>query len=406
MLYMITALPGSGKTLFATWWVQKEFVGRAVYYSGIKQLKLPWHKLPSWAERTAEPGGDDPKDKRLPPPARDWVDVPEGSVVVLDECQGTFPLRTAGSKTPEWVELLTNHRHRGLDIVLITQHPKLIDVFVRRLVGSHRHLVRVFGGNAAVIHQWGECNDEPDRSRADSERTTWSYPKENFGTYASAEVHTHKRRIPSRVFVAILAPILGVALLGGGIWYAFDHVASRSETIKHGGGPAASAVGVPGGVQGSPRGVGGGPNGRGAPWVERNRDYHESYRAHVPGLAFTADAYADSVKPVRAPEPQACVSSGSRCRCYTDQATLLPDVPEVLCRSIVAHGYYRAWQDRERAPLVASAASVALPQAVPAPVLEVPPVVEPVKAVQAPVGRRGAALPPSPMRRAQVPSSP
>lgn len=337
MIYLLTALPGSGKTLFLMEWIEKEFPNRAVWYSGIKQLKLPWHKLPSWEARTSEPGGDDPADPRLPPPAVDWVDVPEGSVVVLDECQGTFRPRPTGSKVPPHVELLENHRHRGIDIILITQHPRQIDASVRRLVGSHRHLVRVFGSEASIVHEWGEICDEPDKSRTDSIRKTWPFPKRLYGLYASSQLHTHKRRFPVKIILMFIAPVVGVMLMGWGIWYAFASVMNRDKVIEQATGvPAAAAVAAPGDRPGRPRT-------EGRTWAQRRAAHLDQLRPRIPGLPHTAEAYAKVTEPHQAPEPAACISTAERCRCYTQQATLLPEVPGDVCRQIVAFGYFRSW---------------------------------------------------------------
>ena len=70
MISLITGLPGNGKTLFALWWIKQkaEKEQREVYYHNIKDLTLPWH--PFEAEK--------------------WMELPKGSIIVMDECQFVF----------------------------------------------------------------------------------------------------------------------------------------------------------------------------------------------------------------------------------------------------------------------------------------------------------------------------
>ena len=136
MLYLRTGLPGTGKTLFALAdvkeWADKD--KRPVYYSGIKDLKVP-----GWIELED---------------ATKWPDLPANAIIIIDEAQRVFRPRHTSSAVPEHVAALETHRHKGVDLVLITQHPKLLDSNVRRLVGVHRHYVRVFGALCLALGAW------------------------------------------------------------------------------------------------------------------------------------------------------------------------------------------------------------------------------------------------------------
>lgn len=73
-----------------------------------------------------------------------WQELPAGALMIVDEAQ--FPFKVTGrGQTPEWVEKLATHRHLGLDFVLITQNPMLLDTFPRKLVDRHFHVIRKFG---------------------------------------------------------------------------------------------------------------------------------------------------------------------------------------------------------------------------------------------------------------------
>lgn len=310
MIELITGLPGNGKTLYALNRVKEraDKESRPVYYSGISDLALPWIEC-------------DPQK---------WMDCPPNSIIVIDECQRVFRPRMHGTKVPDFVEALETHRHKGVDIVLITQHPMLVDSNVRRLVGLHFHVVRKFGTQAATVHEWGSVKENCDKNRDESTRHEFKYPKDSYSWYKSAEVHTHKARIPARVWV-LLAVVLAVPSVGYYEWRAMKHRMDGDGAAASSALPAASVPGV--GIGGVPR----------APKVDPNG--LDQYKPRVPGLAYTAPVYDKVTQPTKAPYPAACVQSKNHCQCYSQQATKL-DVPADMCGAIVQGGYFLAWDER------------------------------------------------------------
>lgn len=306
MIYLHTGQPGAGKTLFTLWHVKAEAEreNRQVYYSGIAELQIP-----GWL-----PLEDEKK----------WYELPPGAIIIMDEAQRLFRPRGTGAAVPEYVAKLETHRHSGHDLYIITQHPMLIEQNVRRLTGTHRHIVRAFGSKAATVHTWGEVRENCDKSRSNSVRSSFLYPKEVFSWYKSAEVHTHKARIPWRVFALFVLPIL-IAALGYTVYQWLAHSGEKAAEQLTGVDPAASAVG-------------GGPNGRRGPMTVT--EYLELQSPRVPGLAYTAPKYDRVTEPTTAPIPAACLASESRgCLCYSQQGTRL-DVATELCASIVERGFF------------------------------------------------------------------
>ena len=116
MLYLITGKPGSGKTLHMISMLmhKKDLQGRPLYIDGIPDVdpvKIPYEMLPE--NCTGE----------------NWQEwLPTNAILVVDECQRYWRTRPNGSKVPEAVQALETHRHRGVDLFFITQHPRLIDV--------------------------------------------------------------------------------------------------------------------------------------------------------------------------------------------------------------------------------------------------------------------------------------
>lgn len=203
MFTLITGVPGSAKTL---WLMNHLHEGvkfpnsenyRPIYYSGIPDVNesLKWIKL------------HDPQN---------WhEEVPDGSIVIIDEVQEYFPVRSAKNIVPNGLTAIERHRHRGLDVFFITQHPSLLDHHARRLVGQHCHLKRNFGASFSVLYRSNECMDDPKdyHTLKKAERTTFKHPKNIFGLYKSAEVHTHKFRLPKIFYVLILLVLFIICMV-------------------------------------------------------------------------------------------------------------------------------------------------------------------------------------------------
>jgi len=320
MITLITGLPGAGKTLWALNLVKglADKEQREVYYNGIADLRLPWVEL--------EKG-------------EDWVNCPAGSIIVIDEAQRVFRPRGVGSVVPPHVALLETHRHRGVDLVLITQHPKLADSNVRRLVGRHYHVCRAFGTKLARVHEWSEVNQDPDRSRADSVTHEWRYPVESFSWYKSAEVHTHKARIPARVYAMLLLPLVFAGLVYGVYSFTRSKFWGEGVEVKKDTSNGGLVVSAPGSA-GSP----------GAKAPRTLVEYVRERQPLLPEVPYSAAVYQDVVKVVDAPYPAGCVATVRSCRCYSQQGTRL-QLPEPHCRHLVETGFFKDFEtpaDRER----------------------------------------------------------
>jgi len=323
VIYLITGLPGNGKTLYALDWVSKLAAkeSRPVFYARIRGVTLPWTLI-------------DPFQ---------WMGCPARSIIVIDECQQSadpsdpkspslFGVRQRGAVVPPWAAALETHRHSGVDIVLITQDPMLLDTHDRKLVGVHFHVKRSFGMQRATIHEFAGVKPQVASSTTGSIRHEYSYNKEVFGWYESAEAHTMKRRIPARLVLFLAMPFFLVAL----VWYLWAyHLDPNRE--KPGASVVPGAAFVPGQSASGPAPSISGPAGP--------KEYVASFVPRVPGLEYTAPAYDGITKPTSAPYPAACVSSNGRCTCYSQQATRL-SMSDEMCREIVAGGFFTAWSDK------------------------------------------------------------
>ncbi len=202
MIYLVTGMPGNGKTLYAVDFIEKAVKkGRAVY-SDIEGLKI---------------------EGVLPAPD-DWRTLPDGSLIVYDEAHRRFPSFKGKGRSPlEVVREMDTHRHRGFDLMMITQWPDKIDSELFRLVGKHFHLNRAMGLQRASLVSFsrGVMNPYSLLSRKGADEEIWEYPKRLYDLYASSSMHTdaHKFKLPAKIRNGLISvPFVALALWG---FYAF-----------------------------------------------------------------------------------------------------------------------------------------------------------------------------------------
>jgi len=203
VITLITGTPGAGKTLYAVWELARhvpgsyiEDGGRSVprrLFSNINGLLVDHQKVdadslrswPTWAQ--------------------------PGDVILFDEVQEIWRPRSVGSKVPDDVAKLEVHRHMGVDFILVTQHPMLLDQNIRRLVNQHIHVRRILN-SATWLYEWDHAENPGNTKTALSNRP-WRYPKKAFQLYKSAQLHTKsKARFPAvgLVGVALVAALIFV----------------------------------------------------------------------------------------------------------------------------------------------------------------------------------------------------
>lgn len=212
MITLITGQPGNGKTSHVVWhYIKPEVEKRLVYYCGIPKLTLPAiqitrKELERWHELEPKKNPDDEDEIQL------LKHFQEGSLIVVDEVQKSW--KPGGTTMEQYIEYLCEHRHHGLDFVIMTQYPHLIHKTVRALVTKHIHIRSTWNGR--TLNEWPEWQENPSTKSAISTAviTRYKIPAEVFPLYESASMHTkvkHKTPLMFKVFVAclIVVPILG-----------------------------------------------------------------------------------------------------------------------------------------------------------------------------------------------------
>lgn len=204
---LVTGTPGAGKTLHAVSTLLPAFAAqsigasnRRILVDGIKDLIVDHEMMPptiynAMTEKITCDGQG---------VLNWWEWCKPGDVIVIDEVQRMWRPRGNGSKVPQMIAELETHRHRGVDFIIITQHPMLLDQNARRLVDRHIHIRRMWGGNRAVRYEWDHCSS-PDKV-GDAGKSYWPYPKDAFKYYKSSELHTKQGgKAPAALFIFALA---------------------------------------------------------------------------------------------------------------------------------------------------------------------------------------------------------
>ena len=159
--------------------------------------------------------------------------------------------------------------------------------------------------------EWYENKDV--RELADT--FDWSYPKDVFGQYKSAEVHTKHKRPVKKLKRAVAMVVIGLLVIGVMVnkltklnEMENEPVTEMQTTLM----PRTTNI-----------------------YIE---DWYLTRESRIKGMPYTAQLYDEVTKPKIYPK-LACVSNRQRCWCYTQQSSRV-DVPESMCRNIVERGYF------------------------------------------------------------------
>lgn len=341
-IILVTGVPGAGKTSYAAQnWLAREFgrkirledetciklgldigtvVERRLVVGGFRGLILENEMLPHALTRNApsaaevekwnrrkvlatEDGkrieGDEPEHERLPgdPPVEGvpamaqnwWLWCKPGDFIAIDEAQFSMPRGTLGRKPPYWLQAMEIHRHYGIDFLIITQHPQLIDTTVRALVGHHEHVRSIMGTSLCAVYTWDHASNPERFSMAN--KKLWKRGPKAYRLYHSSVAHIGAPAGGRGIAVAL--PLL--VLLVGGLTWRFTSSAFSPKTAAPTAQNTPGAPITPGGLL---------PNTVGS--------------AALPAARQAPSSYAPA--PIWNPQRIAsCIAYGQVCRCqYAD----------------------------------------------------------------------------------------
>lgn len=322
---LVTGVPGSGKTA----WVVDHVIGiegkRPIVVDGIPDLQLDADPAPPIKDWTAHVEDQSSQSGR-----KLEFTFQTGALVVIDECQRVFPRRAVGKSVPDYIAAFETHRHKGLDFILITQHPRLLDSHVRSLVGRHVHFRQTWQGRHK--YEWAECQDpESTAARQLAARDRYVLPKRAFTRYKSAEVHTKQKfKLPFYAY----ALIGGVVLLGAMAGKMYFNIKEKLNPVASVPSESKPFESVP------------------VRKIDADKkptltvaEYHEQYAPRVPGYFYTAPVYDSVTQPVDAPLPMGCVQRSEKdCRCIDQQGNKYA-APLDVCKSFVRDGLFIPWRN-------------------------------------------------------------
>lgn len=298
---IITGIPGAGKTLFTLDKVCKEYPERTIYYHNIADLKLDWIEM------------DDPKK---------WYELPHGAVIVIDEAHEVFRKFDARQSPPDFIEKFAYLRHQGHDVLLITQHAIDLPTFIRNRCKFHYILeTPMTSTSKATVLKFKGFQSHPNIPdvRMTADEYHWSFPKELYDKYKSAEVHTKKITVPKTFYrygamglIAVCALFFSVRSILQSFGMGEEEQPQQQQSFNL----ASIDTQVKNSID----------------------NYFAQNTPRVSYLPHTAPKYDELNEPKSVPKPQ-CLSTKNRCQCYTEQITKL-NIPESQCRDIVENGYY------------------------------------------------------------------
>lgn len=349
-LYLVTGQPGHGKTAYAldkAFQFKKE--GRAIYAHGVKDLDYGKAGF-TYLENPAE-----------------WEQLPDGSVVVLDECYTVLPNRNPGAKVPPHIEAMARHRHRGFDFILIAQQGLQLDPFLRGLYEEHVHVRQTsIIRSKTKLKRWNQYQSNVQTACSDT--VDWVRPKYVFDYYTSTTMVTTKRQLPIWIRWVMIGSVVLLVLLLVVKWY----FAAKIAGVEGDRPPAAQSITRAAATAGSGATVGADA----ARVYESPTDYAKAHLPRFGTMPWTAPVFDQRATTA---DPQLfCMSSqagrdGSgkhtegSCTCMTEQGTAY-DLSQPECRTIARYGsvYNPYKQQREMQP------GTALPVSIDAPAVAAP----------------------------------
>lgn len=330
MIYLITGVPGSGKTLYAVSTLIQKLLSqqtkdkegvlqpRRLVVDNIKKLLLPHELMAGLVEDAA--GEFVPEDREAHGLWNWQTWAQQGDIIVVDEVQRHWRPRGLGTRIPPEIKALETHRHKGLDFVIITQNPMLIDTNVRRLVGSHQHVRRLFGMQRALIYAWDACQSNVG-SVSGATKSMWNYPTSAYKLYESSQLHTKQNfKVPLWMGVPVLA-LVGLVLVAPKLFGMGSNMKEGKSLFGSTPAAAASAPASKASAAGTPSLF---PS---VPPVPPSS----------PSMSPVPSAPASVSTPADAPQFAGCIKSDQRCLCFDSKGGLmLPPLDTPNCEDRLA----------------------------------------------------------------------
>ena len=334
-IVLITGTPGAGKTAHVVSMMLNDPIFKnengdlRKVFTNIKGLQLPHVTVSSLKEEQTQ----STEEKLSFHDCYTWIKKEEnlGSIIIIDEAQDVYPTRSNGSQVPPNVAWLNTHRHLGVDIFVLTQNPKNLDVNLRGLVNKHLHVAKNKLGMRTLL-EWKYCANNPISQAKDAFSQIHKLDKKVFDLYKSAEIHTeNKGKVSKVVFILPLALLLMPVMF----YKSYINLKNIGKTDTDTEIVAASSASAPNEyVQQQINSAMNMQNPQQNTLGAKPEDF-------IPRLAEKPETKPlyDAQRQVTTMEyPVACIKSDNRCVCYTDQGTKIKEITQVLCESYADEG--------------------------------------------------------------------
>lgn len=324
MIYLITGTPGTGKTSLVVSMILNNKDGiftmesedgskipRPLYFchiDGLDEQKLKAKKLTEEQIQAA--------------PLNEII--PEGSILIVDEADYCYPTRAAAKEVPAYIKTLKELRHHGFTLILLTQHPNMLDSYIRNLIGKHWHLERKQIGTK--LYEWNRCETNLNKSAFKDAVSEFYKPnKKAFSFYKSASVHMKFKKKLHPIFYGlavsvVLVPLFFAKTLPDFLGKYYGNNEPQSETVS----PAPDPV--------SPS-----PLPAASDSLGENAKLSD-YEPVIANMPETKPIY-NHLRQARHMEfPVGCVKTESRCRCYSSQGSIIYQIEQRMCLQYVEQG--------------------------------------------------------------------
>jgi len=335
MIYLVTGTPGTGKTamvvdmilnnvdgLFKMTIEDGTVVDRPLYFchiDGLDAKKFKAHEL---------------SEEEIQSATLDQI-MPQGGILIVDEADYTYPVRPPSQAVPPYIKTLKELRHNGFTLILMVQHPTMIDRYIRQLVAKHIHLERKVIGTKR--YEFFRCEESLNAAFFTSAvGSQYRPPKEAFKYYKSASQHIKFKKKLHPIFIMIPIGIVFMFYLGVPLfskWFGLSDNQSQKQKSEqqHAKIEEQDVLNV---VQ--------------PPTLPQQSKFQEAaasvpefseayYRPRVEGMPETAPIY-DGIRSVNRMESvAACIKGRKGCDCYTDFGTKVSIKPET-CRDWAENG--------------------------------------------------------------------
>ncbi|UOO78106.1 zonular occludens toxin domain-containing protein [Neisseria sp. Dent CA1/247] len=252
--------------------------------------------------------------------------IPTGSVLIVDECDYCYPTRSSGREVPPYIKTLKELRHEGFTLILMTQHPMMIDPYLRNLVSKHIHLERKPIGMKQYWWYKAVTNLENPASVTGVQSSSWRPPKEAFKYYKSSSKHVDFSKNIPLAFYALFFVLAVVLWKGYSVYNIYkkgvsgqpDYVESEFSSVQTDKKNVISSL---------------------SEEQKKNSLNELMFEPTIKGKTESKPLY-DAVRQVRSFEyPVACISGGSSgCTCYTNQGTAIKEIEKKTCETYVKDG--------------------------------------------------------------------